>query len=409
MSGTLRPGTFERPQDGVRWSPPWRPDYSSGDLVGWQSFGGPIGHPARALPRELVVEWPSASSPVASRVSLLGVFALWAEPTHRHERPGATLELNLRSGERHTWPLRYPWHYYDSEALEREWEPVGDGITLQTVGVAEIAGRAHRVDRLDLSLPRAGSVSTLRLVAQRGPASFVVFDALAEEVATVLCPFHSESGVVALSDLGAIVRAGDRARFAQALDQLGRGVLGVDDLDESRGLALTFLAVVSAALLELGGSRALHRLQLDAARQLDSVHTAEEVLEITRRLLEVHALPLLSGSVPSGARHIQRALDIVRRNFAQDLSDAELAAQVGLSTSHFRHLFRQVTGQPFHKYLTALRLERARKMLVDGSMAVGEIAVHVGFSNVSHFSRAFTERFGAPPSAIQKRATLTQP
>lgn len=409
MSSSLRPGSFERPQDGIRWSPPWGIERSEGDLVGWQSSGGPLGHPARVLPQELVVTWSSPECPAASRISLFGVFALWAQPPRGKDRPGATIEVRLHGGERWTWPLRYRWHYYDSEVLTHRWDPAGDGITLQTVGEAAVNGRPHRVDRLDLVLPQTASVDSLRIFTQRGPASFVVFDALVEDAAPVLCPFHSESGVVALSDLGAIVRVGDGARFAQALDQLRRGVLTIGDLDEARGLALTFLAVVSAALLELGGSRALHRLQLDAARQMDSVGAPAEVMEITHRLLETHAWPLFSGSASTGARHIQRALEIVRGNFARDLCDAELASQVGLSTSHFRHLFRQVTGQPFHKYLTSLRLERARKMLVEGSMSVGEIALEVGFSNVSHFSRVFAERFGAPPSAIRRRATLANP
>ena len=69
---------------------------------------------------------------------------------------------------------------------------------------------------------------------------------------------------------------------------------------------------------------------------------------------------------------MDRALTLVDRNFAKDLTDAAVAQQLGLSTSHFRFLFKQATGQPFHKYLVSLRLEKARRMLVEQGLPVGD-------------------------------------
>jgi AraC family transcriptional regulator len=73
-----------------------------------------------------------------------------------------------------------------------------------------------------------------------------------------------------------------------------------------------------------------------------------------------------------------------------------------MSTSHFRYLFKQSVGQPFHKYLVATRLEKARMMLEQGQGSVSEIGIAVGFSSLATFSRAFAQRFGMSPSDFKK-------
>ena len=79
-----------------------------------------------------------------------------------------------------------------------------------------------------------------------------------------------------------------------------------------------------------------------------------------------------------------------------------MAQQLGLSTSHFRYLFKQATGQPFHKYLVSLRLEKARRMLVEQGLPVSTVAKAVGFSALSHFSRAFAQRFSVSPTSLRR-------
>jgi two-component system response regulator YesN len=104
-------------------------------------------------------------------------------------------------------------------------------------------------------------------------------------------------------------------------------------------------------------------------------------------------------------RLMDRALSYIDRNFAKPISDAVIAEHVGLSTSHFRFLFKQATGQPFHKYLIAARLERAHQMLLTlDATSVGAVAKAVGFVGLSHFSRAFTQRFSVSPANVRKNS-----
>ena len=78
-----------------------------------------------------------------------------------------------------------------------------------------------------------------------------------------------------------------------------------------------------------------------------------------------------------------------------------LAAEAGLSTSRFAHLFRQETGVAPGRYLHRVRMERARVLLERTFLSVREVMVRVGFRDPSHFSRDFRRFHGIAPSAVR--------
>lgn len=216
------------------------------------------------------------------------------------------------------------------------------------------------------------------------------------------CPFHPQTGGVSLSELGGVVRCGDRHRLNQAIEQLVKSLLRTEDLDEARGEALTFIAMVTAATLEMGAPRHMHMVQLEAARSLDRAESHEEIARLSTQIVMDVVGKLIDPDLSPSQLLIDRALEYLGRNYRRDLNDELVARELGLSTSHFRHLFREATGQPFRKYLMSLRLEKARAMLVEGDTPIGEIAVEVGFTGLAHFSRAFAQRFAATPSSMRR-------
>lgn len=214
---------------------------------------------------------------------------------------------------------------------------------------------------------------------------------------------------VSLSEIAGIVRCGDRVRMQRALDQLVKAVKATPELDEAKGEALTFIAVVTAATLEIGGDRTMHRVQLEAARSLDRMEShqgvADEAVRIATEITSSMFSPLPNPSYVL----IERALQLLSERYGDDLNDDVVAAKYGLSTSHFRHLFKEVTGTPFSKYLSNLRLEKAKEMIVEDNFAtINEIAIACGFSAASHFTRAFTARFSVSPSALRKGSLAVQ-
>ncbi|MER3495574.1 MAG: hypothetical protein C4320_01350, partial [Armatimonadota bacterium] len=157
-----------------------------------------------------------------------------------------------------------------------------------------------------------------------------------------------------------------------------------------------------AGRLEAGAPRALHRAQLTAARRFDKAQNLDALTASLHEVLRNIAGDLFEGETLLQDRQIDRALALLNRNFAKELSDESVASEIGLSTSHFRHLFREVTGHPFHRYLIALRLERAKAMLERQVLPVRDVATAVGFHNLAHFSRSFGRRFGGSPTSLRK-------
>lgn len=378
--------------------------YRLTDAPPWQSNGGPTrGHPARAFPFSLDADLPRDHGRV-SRIHLLGSFAIFAgKESEANGTLGANVQLAAGQSVTFRQDLLNGTHYNNAQDLTPINRVNGDGSSVQTVGTCEVGGMTYRVDLLSIDVPfevEAGRVVRFRDLGS--PASFVVFDVFAEFEQTAGCPFRPHTGGVALSELGAVMRLCDRNRFNRAFHQLEASLDHAEDLEEARGLALTFLAVVTAATLEMEGGREMHKVQLDAARALDSCTEIAQVLEVAQQRVRQVAPSMFTEPTNPSAALISRALTIVERNYAKPLSDALLAGELGLSTSHFRFLFRQATGQPFHKYLISVRLEKARQMLLEGHLPVSQVASRVGFAGLSHFSRAFAQRFSVSPTSVRR-------
>ncbi|MCW5942997.1 MAG: helix-turn-helix transcriptional regulator [Fimbriimonadaceae bacterium] len=385
---------FATPADGPVWE----------GKRAWRSNGGPgRGHPARSRPYllEIPIHAPDA---VVHRFELIGVFAQWSSA--EYEAPGimgATLELVGEGG-----PVRYELlngrHYRDAHDLRDLDVSAGDGTSVRKVGECVVESETLRVDAVTFDVPDTFYPHSAKFRDNGSPASFLLFEANVDVLPVPVCPFRGHAGRVSLADVASAVRIGDRVMLARAVDQMETGVREANDLDEARGQCLTFLAMVTAGLLEMGGTRDTHRLLLEAAREFESLQDPALLAERTRELVEEATVNLLQAPDSATDRLIDRALAILERNFAKRLSDEELAAQLGLSTSHFRYLFKAATGKPFHKYLVGLRLERAREMLMTQAMPVSEVAGAVGFTGLAHFSRAFSQRFKVAPSAVRDAA-----
>lgn len=99
-------------------------------------------------------------------------------------------------------------------------------------------------------------------------------------------------------------------------------------------------------------------------------------------------------------RTLQHVLDHVEEHLGRDLSLARLAAVAGLSTSHFKTLFRRSMGVPVHEYVIRRRVERARSLLIRGDLPAGQIALEVGFSHQSHMARHMRRILGVTPTSL---------
>ncbi len=79
-----------------------------------------------------------------------------------------------------------------------------------------------------------------------------------------------------------------------------------------------------------------------------------------------------------------------------------LAHEVFMSTSKLKNLFKQVYGHTLYDYYNKSRLQRAKELLVTGQCSIKQAGGEIGFSNLSHFAKAFKKEFGILPRDLVK-------
>ncbi|MGO4118656.1 helix-turn-helix transcriptional regulator [Rhizobium ruizarguesonis] len=99
---------------------------------------------------------------------------------------------------------------------------------------------------------------------------------------------------------------------------------------------------------------------------------------------------------------VQRALDKLADEYESDVSLADLAKDAGYSRSHFHKMFQLATGKTPLDCLRDIRLEAARRDLLDGTDTIAQISARVGFSSHSHLTRFFVRKYGVTPSEFRR-------
>jgi len=101
---------------------------------------------------------------------------------------------------------------------------------------------------------------------------------------------------------------------------------------------------------------------------------------------------------------VQQACRIAARSFGDPMfSMARVAEELGVSYSYLSTIFKQVMGQGFSQYVTALRMEKARQLLLENRLKVYEIAQQVGSVNVRYLTETFKKTYGISPSEYLSR------
>jgi AraC-like DNA-binding protein len=101
-----------------------------------------------------------------------------------------------------------------------------------------------------------------------------------------------------------------------------------------------------------------------------------------------------------------RAEQFIRERITEPLRVADLARQFNMSSSAFAHFYAGHLGEAPHRTVLRLKMETAKRLLMDEGRSVKEIAEHLGFSSEFHFSHAFKHLEGLAPSHY--RAAMTQ-
>ncbi|MBQ5395484.1 MAG: AraC family transcriptional regulator [Alistipes sp.] len=176
------------------------------------------------------------------------------------------------------------------------------------------------------------------------------------------------------------------------------------------------------------GSEVEHAVEMlfGADEQIFNVGQNKELIEFFQRAIKIAyddrigAQPLLTGivmhmlgiinyTVRNETLTTDRLVQIVEKSKAimqehvlQDIDFEELAAQLNVSYSWFRKIFREYTGYPPAKYFTHVKLRHAQYLLTDTSESIKEIAFMLNFKSAEHFYTTFKRTIGCTPNAYRQ-------
>jgi len=100
---------------------------------------------------------------------------------------------------------------------------------------------------------------------------------------------------------------------------------------------------------------------------------------------------------------VRRAKAYIAGHHADPIGLHELSKAMHVSIFYFCKIFKKATGMTFTDYLGRVRVEKAKNLLLNPHLRIGEIAYAVGFQSLTHFNRVFQELTGESPTTFRKK------
>ncbi|MGL5755847.1 MAG: response regulator transcription factor [Paraclostridium sp.] len=97
------------------------------------------------------------------------------------------------------------------------------------------------------------------------------------------------------------------------------------------------------------------------------------------------------------SKSVNKAIEYITKNYKEHISLQDISSYVYLSHEYFSRLFKDEVGENFSSYLTNYRMKKAEKLLKTTDMKIAQVAIEVGYSNASYFSKSYKKYKGISP------------
>ncbi|SFS56268.1 response regulator transcription factor [Paenibacillus sp. BC26] len=225
-------------------------------------------------------------------------------------------------------------------------------------------------------------------IAQTAP----IIDAAAEE--TVIDCGEAAAKLFFAIDIG------NARAIAELVAEKGKFLLACGSSEQT--IKATLAEIVTCVISKL--SQHDPDMQTRGGQLSASIHAIFEQTHYNE--MEQHVIAFLQGLKPESAsvgtdKQIKKMLDLIQRNYVENLKLDALAAVFNYNSAYLGKLFKNETGEYFNTYLDKVRVEKAKELLSQG-MKVYLVAEKVGYSNVDYFHSKFRKYVGTSPSSYRK-------
>lgn len=201
------------------------------------------------------------------------------------------------------------------------------------------------------------------------------------------------------------VSKGDKATAGEYLNQiLGYIFFYVNDPEVSR-MRVEELFVILARAAISGGANMDQIFRISQQYMLDmrALNTQEEFTRYLAKTLNRFTDLVFEMVDAKHSNVINGVLSYIGSNYARSITLEEVAAFAGYSPSYFSRIFKEDMGKTFKEYLTELRIEKSKTLLLSGNLPMTEICHMVGFNDQSYFCKTFRAQTGVSPDKFRKR------
>ena len=107
---------------------------------------------------------------------------------------------------------------------------------------------------------------------------------------------------------------------------------------------------------------------------------------------------------PMAEGRLRQVIEYIADHYSEDISSRSLSEMFGYDESYFCRLFRTVVGVRPMEYIRVLRLDKARRLMLDEKKSIAKVARECGFSDINYFSRCFRRHYGVTAGEYRKKA-----
>ncbi|OMF21949.1 DNA-binding response regulator [Paenibacillus sp. FSL H8-0548] len=184
----------------------------------------------------------------------------------------------------------------------------------------------------------------------------------------------------------------------------------IGELETQKGITKNYVQMLGSELWGI-----ITYCLYEAGLVLDDLFTndqiAKELVELTEpeqlaKWLSAKISIICCSRQCKGSSKHRQVVDFITQyiheHYADEVTLADLSDKVFISRNHLSIIFKNMTGETFNTYLTRVRIEKARELLLERNMLVYEVAEQVGYKNVPYFSTLFKKMTGMNPTELIK-------
>lgn len=195
--------------------------------------------------------------------------------------------------------------------------------------------------------------------------------------------------------------------LSELIDNHGRGFVISYDRNCLLGLAVLGEQSGLDAFKNLIKGHLTHYLKIPFHITISGLNQDFQTIpQIVQQMRQVSSVPSVEPMKGSGEKSIDEALEYINEHYSEELSLEKVASVVYLNPAYFSQLFKLKTGQGYKDYVISLRLEQAKKLLLNPRLRLAEIAERIGYQDMRHFTQVFRRKFGQTPTEFRQKQNV---